>query len=120
MKLVDLDPSWITKGGRVIGVRFICPNNDGPGPHPEGHSVCVLFANPPDGGHAHPDDPSCPGNNGGNRWMRTGIDFEDMTLAPSVDCTRGENCPRYDHTNCGHTACWHGNVNNGELSNVRR
>lgn len=116
MKLADAEPTPILRGGRVVGIRFICPIDDGPGPHAEGHSICVLFENPPDGGPAHPDDPECPGNNGGRRWRRTGTDVGDLSLHPSVDCTRGENCPRTDHSECSHAACWHGVVENGVLT----
>lgn len=111
--LVDLEPTWIERGGRVVGVRFYCPINDGNGPHTEGHSVCVLFENPPDGGPAHPPDPGCPGNNRGRRWRRTGDTFETMSLAPSVDCTTSEGCDKTDHRQCSHAHCWHGNVERG-------
>lgn len=92
-RLVDLGATPIVRGGRVVGVRFECPYDDGAGPHPEGHAICVLYANPPDGGPTHPDDPSCPGNNDGNRWTRSGAGLADLTLSPSVDCSRSSSCP---------------------------
>lgn len=122
INLTDLNPTWIERPlGRVVGVRFTCPKDDGAGPHREGHAVCVLFANPPDGGPPYPDDDQCPGNSKGRRWQRLGGDhlgssFEDLTLAPSVDCTRGEGCDKSDHSQCSHTHCWHGSVTNGEVT----
>lgn len=114
MRLVDLDPVWIERGGRGVGVRFICPINDGAGPHHEGHSVAVLFENPSDGGPAHPNDEQCTGNNRGRRWWRTGSTFQELTLSPSLDCTTSEGCPKSDHAQCSHAHCWHGFVTSGE------
>jgi len=104
MRLVDLEPVWIERRGRVVGIRFTCPINDGIGPHREGHQVAVLFVNPVDGGAAHSDDPNCLGNNKGNRWSRTGNTFETLTLSPSIDCT----------TTNPH--CWHGEVKDGMVT----
>ena len=116
MRLVDQDPTWIMRPfGRIVGVRFTCPKDDGTGPHIEGHAVCVLFDNPPDGGPKHPDDSQCPGNNRGRRWLRIGTTFGDLSLSPSVDCTTSEGCPKTDHTQCSHSHCWHGNVASGEI-----
>lgn len=116
MRLLERDPEWIFHDGRIVGVRFICPVNDGAGPHLEGHAIAVLFANPPDGGPPHPDDPGCVGNNGGKRWTQASeIGLDDLTLSPSVDCTRGEGCPRDEHSSCSHTHCWHGFITGGEI-----
>lgn len=112
-RLIDLEPTWIERAGRAVGIRFVCPRDDGPGPHVEGHQVAVLFENPLDGGPAHPDDPSCVGNNRGRRWRRGGDTFETMSLSPSVDCTTAEGCPKEDHRQCSHTHCWHGHVTSG-------
>jgi hypothetical protein len=112
-RLVDLDAEWIKRAGRAVGVRFTCPVNDGTGPHRDDHSICVLFANPFDGGPAHPDDPSCPGNSSGRRWTRAGDTFDTLSLSPSVDCTKGEGCDRPEHSKCSHTHCWHGHVESG-------
>lgn len=92
MRLADLEPKWIEKGGRVVGVRFLCPCCTGP-------YLAVLFANPPDGGPAHPDDASAPGNNEGRRWQRSGEAFDTLSLSPSVDAS---------------PAHWHGFITNGE------
>lgn len=70
----------------------------------EGHSICVLFSNPPDGGPAHLNDEQAPGNNGGNRWNRTGTSFDGLGLSPSVDCTQTD------------AHCWHGFVTNGQVT----
>ena len=115
MKLTDLEPQWILRGDRAVGIRFLCPINDGNGPHLEGHSVCVLFANPADGGNAHHDDDGCPGNNNGHRWARKGDAFETLTLSPSIDCTTSEKCAKPSHERCSHTHCWHGFVTDGEI-----
>lgn len=99
MRLDSTNSWWIhDASGRVVGVRIICPLDDGAGPHPEGHSVLVLFANPPDGGPATPAGSSPPGENDGKRWMQSGDDLWRLTLSPSLDCS------------CG----WHGFVTNGE------
>ena len=83
MRLVDLEPVWIERRGRVVGIRFICPINDDTGPHRKGHQITVLFVNPVDGGIAHPDDPGCPGNNKGNRWSRY-HSHHRLTVPPST------------------------------------
>lgn len=114
--LADLEPTWIERAGRVVGVRFVCPIDDGAGPHREGHQVAVLFLNPPDDGEAHPDDPSCPGNSAGQRWTRAGTTFETLSLSPSVDCTQAGACDKVDHAACSHTHCWHGNVERGHAT----
>lgn len=116
MRLIDLHATWINRGGRVVGVRFTCPVNDGSGPHADGHSVCVLFANPVDGGPAHPNDDSCPGNSKGRRWQRIGNTFETLSLHPSVDCTTSEGCDKPEHSKCSHAHCWHGFVTNGDAT----
>lgn len=96
-RLSDHFADWITVDGRHIGVKFVCPSC----PQIEGApTIGVLFANPPDGGAAHPPDPKVLGDNEGRRWQRTGDAIETMTLSPSVDCSQ-----------CGH---WHGFVVVGE------
>lgn len=116
MRIEALDPAWIMRDGRKIGIRFICPINDGNGPHAEGHHVCVLFENPPDGGAAHPNDDSAPGNNSGRRWTLTGDILEMLTLSPSINCITAERCPKPSHERCSHAHCWHGFVTGGEVT----
>jgi hypothetical protein len=96
-KLVDLFGDWIERDGRRLGVKFICPSC----PQIEGApTLCVLFANPPDGGPPEPAGTTLCGDNEGRRWTRTGDTLDTLTLSPSVDCSK-----------CGH---WHGFVANGE------
>lgn len=112
--LSELDPEWIwdwdpvgvdaPSNGRIIGVKFTCPVDDGDGPHREGHSVAVLFSNPPDGGPAHPPDGDMIGDNDGKRWAREGSTFEDLSIEPSIDCTRSD------------AHCWHGRVRRGKVT----
>lgn len=97
MKLTDLDPTWIVRLDRIVGVRFTCPM-----PNHE-HQVAVLFSNPPDAGPPHPSCPSCPGDNNGMRWNRGGDTFYDLSLSPSINCTKFD------------PSCWHGFVTAGEV-----
>ena len=103
MRLVDLDPRFLSSGGEGItnsitgepvpkregvGMTLLCPCGDG-------RRVMLLFENPLDGG---------PGlDGGGPRWQRTGDTFETMTLNPSV--------LRSDPRGCG----WHGWIRDGEV-----
>lgn len=93
-RLVDSDPSWITRGDRIIGVVFACPF--GPDAACGGYHG-VPFANPPDGG---PPDPWAKGQG----WQRTGETFEDLTLTPSI--LDGGACR------------WHGFITCGEVTSV--
>ena len=95
MRLSEFNPKWIMqRHKRVVGIRFDCPCC-------RGTQLCILFLNPPDGGPSQPKDENFPGNNWGNRWARSGLTFEDLTLSPSVDAS-----------GTGH---WHGHVENGEV-----
>lgn len=100
INLTRLDPEWLQHGGRIVGVHFVCPVCSRWGARFEGaHSVGVLFANPPDGGPAAPNDESIVANYQGQRWTRTGDTFETLTLSPSID-----------------VRCWHGWINAGIAS----
>lgn len=95
MRLTDLSPSWIyQKGKRVVGVRFLCPCC---------HQLQLgaLFLNCPDGATSQPNDPDFTMNNWGNRWSRSGLTFDDLTLSPAIDASAD-----------GH---WHGHINDGNL-----
>lgn len=95
MKLTDFSPEWIhQRGKRVVGVRFQCPCC-------RNTQICILFLNPPDGGPQQPNDDQFVGNNWGNRWARSGLTFDDLSLSPSVDAS-----------STGH---WHGHLIDGEL-----
>jgi len=91
MKLRDLEPHW--SGGfyggpprRGTGVTFICP-------HCMRTHLSVMFSNPLDGGEPLP----------GWRvyWLRSGEDFDSLSLSPSINAA-----PQ------GH---WHGFITNGEV-----
>jgi hypothetical protein len=85
-RLSDLDPKWIRhdpkwnyeKNQRPLGLRFKCPLC-------LDTQLCVLFLNPVDGGPPAPNDASIPGNDSGRRWARSGMEFEEMSLSPSLD-----------------------------------
>lgn len=90
MRLIDADPGWITSGAprKGMGIIFNCPHCNS--------NICVWFSNPLDGGPPAPPEilPS-------PRWHRTGDNFENLTLIPSINT---EN-----H--------WHGFITNGEIIN---
>ncbi len=105
MRLIDLDPRWVGAGGD--GVR----DRDG-NPVPERHGVglsfdcpcgCALWvyvglSNPIDGGKPY----ASPGQ---AVWQRTGVEFDSLTLTPSILRVGG----------CG----WHGFVTKGGISTVQ-
>lgn len=108
MRLVDLDPCWVTGSqylvdpsapdgppvwdhghvpGRAVGVSFECP-------HCRETRIAVAFASPVDGGP--------PSASFKRHWQRTGDSFETLTLTPSVDASES-----------GH---WHGFIANGQAT----
>ena len=106
MRLVDLEPEFLSMGGEGVtnsatgepvpkthgvGVLFNCPC----GNHEEDHRCYVPFANPIGPG---------PGRDGDRGWKRTGETFETLTLTPSILRLGG----------CG----WHGFITNGEVITV--
>lgn len=95
MKLTDFSPEWITQKRCVVGVSFQCP-------HCRETRLCVLFLNNPDGSASVPKGSDLPGENWGNRWARSGLTFDDLTLHPSIDAT-----------GAGH---WHGTIIDGVLT----
>lgn len=96
--LRDHFAAWVCDdAGRRVGVKLLCPHCQAVEGAP---TIAVLFANPPDGGPAHPPDPRMVGNNDGRRWTLSGASLDDMSLSPSVDCSA-----------CGH---WHGFVSHGQ------
>lgn len=95
MRLTDLDPHWLKHDGRPdVGIRFRCPCC-------KDMWLQVLFLNPMDGGSSVADDDDIQANNSGNRWARSGMSFDDMTLSPSIDAS-----------DVGH---WHGWLVDGEI-----
>lgn len=53
--------------------------------------------NPVDGGSPKDNNPEYPGNNKGVRWARSGMNFNDLTVSPSIDIP----------------GIWHGYISNG-------
>ena len=102
MKLTDLEPRWIGTGGEGVydknmnpvparhgvAISFDCPCGCE-------YPLCVMFANPIDGGEPIRDRTT---------WQRTGETFEDLTLTPSI--LRVGGC------------VWHGFITNGEVRTV--
>lgn len=102
MKLVDLEASFIGRGGPGItdaegrpvperhglGLSLKCPCGG-----ESCNALYVPFANPIDGGPPDDDDPR-------RGWQRTGETLETLTLRPSV----------LRLSDCG----WHGFITNGE------
>ena len=87
--LSSLDPSWFRKDGTVI--RFVCPVC------PSGHSIIVPWSPP------SPLKTGC-------LWTKvSGSTFEDLTLSPSIDCTKPfEGVPA--------TCRFHGFITDGQVS----
>lgn len=92
MRLVDLEPEMILyRHKQPVGMKFKCP-------------CCrkvwlpILFLNNPDGSKAAPNDPNDINNNNGNRWSRSGLTWDDLTLSPEISAS-------------GH---WRGQVIDGE------
>lgn len=102
-KLTDLEPEWMRVGGsdspitaaNAQGVMFLCPQCFAANSGPVGtHMVLCWFR-----GRGVPDDESP----GPGRWMKTGSDFENLTLQPSVNLP-GDGCK------------WHGYVTKGQAT----
>jgi hypothetical protein len=76
--LIELEPSWIKAGDRIIGLKFRCPIHDVVPGNPEFPCTHhVGFKNPPDGGPAP------------EHWRvtwerRAGDTFETLSLWPSI------------------------------------
>lgn len=98
-----------------MGVAFECPVH-------RNHYLGAWFANPIDGRTAAPSE-----DNPKPRWQRTGDTFETLTLSPSVDASMNCECGKLKRdeetkpedlcllTGPGHTPCWHGHIENGEI-----
>lgn len=91
MKLLDLEPRWLTERGRRVGITFLCPLC-------RHERIPVAFENPVDGGAPSPSVK--------NHWRREGDRFETISLFPSIDATGccSEGCPG-----------WHGEIQFGGL-----
>lgn len=111
MKFSELEPVWLNTKTRLgVGVRFHCTGC--------GTQIQVLFLNPMDGKPPLPNMPDTIANNSGNRWARSGLNFEELSLHPSVnaissckpECTTEKHvCAQHDH---GHWNILHGEIFN--------
>lgn len=104
MKLTDLNPRFVDAGGQGvmnadktpipkrhgIGLSFDCPCGC------KETRVYVSFENPIDGGEVYEKDRPT--------WKRTGDNFDNITLTPSI--FRSGGCR------------WHGFLTNGETKTV--
>jgi len=99
--LIDQEPVWVHSPARIgVGVSFLCPcRKMGLGDHQ--HRLTVLFLNPLAGAKPLEDDTTLAGNNGGYRWARSGLTFEDLHLSPNVDAAS--------------VGCWNGYLHDGQL-----
>jgi hypothetical protein len=105
MRLLDLEPGWTvatTAGGfrrtddfsEAQGIIFACPHHYQKNGGLIGtHSILVWF----EGRGAPADYTPLP------RWTANGTGFDDLTITPSIDLTRGEPDE------------WHGFITNGEI-----
>jgi hypothetical protein len=108
MRLIELDPHWITLGSDKsgddrLGITFRCPHCP-PGERGETTFLGVWFVEPVDP-NEHPEInwPTYMLQHPERKyWHRTGESFETLTLSPSVDASK-----------VGH---WHGFITNGEVS----
>lgn len=76
------------------GVEFDCPKCA------NGHRIAVAFA-----GRGVLDHQASRAKDGRpTRWAVSGTGFADLSLSPSVDCTRSD------------PNCWHGFITNGEVT----
>lgn len=107
MRLVDLNPRFLSAGGEGIYHRDPSTGALVPAPRREGVGIMfdcpcgcpnpcyVPFRNPVDGGE--------PLESGNPRWDRTGDTFETLTLSPSILRSLPHGCG------------WHGWIRNGEI-----
>lgn len=102
VKLSELEPEWLHFGASFgVGIRFLCPcKKMGLAEHQ--NQLTVLFLNTLAGAHSVEDNEAIPGNNGGQRWARSGLTFEDLTLSPRIDAS--------------HSGCWTGEIIEGVLT----
>lgn len=99
MHLLDQEPRWLTTGHlrHGMGVSFRCPHCT--------VRLAIWFVNPLDGG-----PPIDAGAHVGQRWNRSGADFDTLTLFPSINAK--EKDPVTKETTIMH---WHGFIHRGAL-----
>lgn len=115
VKLTDLNPHWVSAlgvpAGTKLGIRFDSPIN-------REDKIAVFFKNPVCGSPAvdleellrvqcdcdHPKYEQWLHDHhiGSCLWQRTGDSFENLTLTPSIDCSKWGG--------------WHGYLTNGQVS----
>lgn len=104
MKLTDLDPKWIEREGRRIGMIFRCPHCQKcylsciwePMPiFPDQYDTFLAMLGEDEGPQTVPSKPSAP-------WTRVGDDFVVLSVTPSIDAS-----------DSGH---WHGFIMNGNIA----
>lgn len=95
MRLSELDPHWVNYGGNPpqLGVSFKCPITM--------HDHRILV-------------PIIPGSRPG--WNRTGKDFGDLTLTPSIHMMDEVRGP--DGALVSRSTHWHGNIVRGEIIDI--
>ncbi|HEY1772412.1 MAG TPA: DUF6527 family protein [Gammaproteobacteria bacterium] len=112
MRLTELEPelrSYLPGGylghpatlAEAQGIWFLCPRCFVKNGGPIGtHEVLVWFA---DRGVPAEAEPS-------PRWTVSGTSFDDISLDPSIDCTKDKQ------GNVAHPEEWHGYLKNGEIT----
>jgi hypothetical protein len=111
MRLTELEPEWTVAGsersfrrtgdfGEAQGIIFACPHHFRKNEGLIGtHSILIWF----EGRGAPAEMTPLP------RWsIAGGTSFDDLTLTPSIDLTRGEPDE------------WHGFITNGEISLIQK
>lgn len=101
VRLADQEPEFVETRSQVgVGVRFLCPcRKYGLGDHQ--NKITILFLNPLAGGKPLAADLELVGNNGGYRWARSGLNFDELTLSPRIDASAH--------------GCWNGVLEHGLL-----
>jgi hypothetical protein len=112
MKLLDLDPQWLVRGGKRVGFTFISPVQHPPRVRSDGsisptiwRQSCFAAPTPSDDQDALLESFTVQHCNPSAAWkIAGGIDiatFETITVTPSIDGSAG--------------GLWHGFITNGEI-----
>lgn len=104
MRLVDLDPKWLTMNGKRVGFTFLSPTGKQGPVH--WRQSCFAIAMPMRAQmQMFGGDPVQPCKQGVAWTIEGGIEnatFETMTVKPSLDGSAG--------------GLWHGHITNGEIA----
>lgn len=99
MRLTELDPKWIMRGGVRIGFTFVSPTD------PKWRQSCFRASPPSQEQWDLFGDDEVQGCTPGTHWqIAGGIDnatFETLTVTPSIDGSKG--------------GLWHGFITDGEI-----